>query len=67
VPVALVAGFTVVPVVVVAAALVPVITPALIPLLAGAPVVVRERRRLRLRDRGHAQTGESQTSRHYKR
>jgi len=50
VPVALVAGFTVVPVVVVAAAPVPVGAPPWIPPLAGAPVIIRERRGLGLGD-----------------
>jgi len=50
VPVALVAGFTVVPVVVVAAAPVPVGSPPWIPPLAGAPVIIRERRGLGLGD-----------------
>ena len=50
VPVALVAGFTVVPVVVVAAAPVPVAAPPWIPPLAGAPVIIRERRGLGLGD-----------------
>jgi len=50
VPVALVAGFTVEPVVVVAAAPVPVVAPPRIPPLAGAPVIIREGRRLGLGD-----------------
>lgn len=50
VPVALVAGFTVVPVVVVAAAPVPIAAPHWIPPLAGAPVIIRERRGLGLGD-----------------
>ena len=50
VPVALVAGFTVVPVVVVAAAPVPVAAPPWIPPLAGAPVILRDRRGLGLGD-----------------
>jgi hypothetical protein len=48
VPVALVAGFTVVPVVVVAATPVPVAAPPWIPPLAGAAVIIRERRGLGL-------------------
>ena len=58
VPVALVAGFTVIPVVVVAAALVPVAAPTGIPPLAGAPVIIRERRGLGLGDGGRPQTRE---------
>ena len=58
-PVALVAGFTVVPVVVVAAALVPVAAPAWIPPLAGAPVIIRERRGLGLGDGSRPQTCET--------
>jgi hypothetical protein len=55
VPVALVAGFTVIPVVVMAAALVPVAAPPWIPPLAGAPVIIRERRGLGLGDGGRPQ------------
>jgi hypothetical protein len=58
VPVALVAGFTVIPVVVMAAALVPVAAPPWIPPLAGAPVIIRERRGLGLGDGGRPQTRE---------
>ena len=58
VPVALVAGFTVVPVVVVAAAPVPVAAPPWIPPLAGAPVIIRKRRRLSLGDGSRPQTRE---------
>jgi hypothetical protein len=58
VPVALVAGFTVIPVVVVAAALVPVAAPPGIPPLAGAPVIIRERRGLGLGGGGRPQTRE---------
>ena len=59
VPVVVVAGFTVVPVVVVAAAPFPVVAPARIPPLAGAPVIIRERRGLGLGDGSRPQTRES--------
>ena len=58
VPVALVAGFAVVPVVVVAAIPAPVLTPARIPELPGAPVIVRERRGLGFGDGSRPQTSE---------
>jgi hypothetical protein len=58
VPVALVAGFTVEPVIVVAAASVPVVPPPWIPPLAGAPVIIRERRGLGLGDGIRPQTRE---------
>jgi len=58
VPVAMVAGFTVVPVVVMAAALVPVAAPPWIPPLAGAPVIIGERRGLGLGDGSRPQTRE---------
>jgi hypothetical protein len=48
VPVVAVAAFTVEPVVVVTAAPVPVVAPPWIPPLAGAPVIIRERRGLGL-------------------
>jgi hypothetical protein len=58
VPVVVVAAFTVVPVVVVAAAPVPVTAPPWIPKLAGAPVIIRERRGLGLGDGSRPQTRE---------
>ena len=64
VPVVAVAAFTVVPVVVVAAAPVPVVAPPRIPPLAGAPVIIRERRRLGLGDGTRPQTREPQTGGH---
>jgi hypothetical protein len=64
VPVALVAGFTVVPVVVVAAIAAPVVTPARIPELTGAPVIVRERRGLGFGDGSRPQTSETETGAH---
>ena len=53
-----VAVFTVAPVVVVAAAPVPVVAPPRIPPLAGAPVIIRKRRRLGLGDGSRPQTRE---------
>jgi hypothetical protein len=65
VPVVPVAGFTVVPVVVLAAAPIPVAAPPRIPPLAGAPVIIRERRGLGLGDGRRPQTREPYTGGHY--
>jgi hypothetical protein len=61
VPVALVAGFTVVPVVIVATTRVPVSAPARIPLLARAPVVLGGRRGMGVCDGGRPRPSEPQT------
>jgi hypothetical protein len=65
VPVALVARIAVVEVVVVAAAPVPVAPPSWIPELSGAPVIIREGRRLRFGDGRRPQTDEPQAGAGY--